>query len=272
MRLFIPALIVLSFLASSCATVPHSGRSQLNLVSDAEINQLAAKSYQQILKKEKPCTDARLTALVERVAGRIIRAAEDMDAPGFDWEVRLIEKDEANAFCLPGGKIVVYTGILKTAENEAGLAAVIGHEVAHAVARHGAERMSQELLISGAMAIGAIALDAGSSPERRRLLAAIGLGANVGIILPFSRRHEEEADEIGLFYMARAGYDPSGAPKLWARMKKTFSGKEPPVWLSTHPSSAARMENLRSLLPQAMEIYRSAPEKHGTGEKLMMDD
>ncbi len=264
--------LVVTALLAACATVPHSGRTQINLVSDAELNRLAAQSFKEILKKEKICADARLNALVDRVAGRIIRAAEEMDMPGFDWEVRLIEKDEANAFCLPGGKIVVYTGLLKTAENEAGLAAVIGHEVAHAVARHGAERMSQELILSGAMALGAIALDAGSSPERRRLLAAIGLGANVGIILPFSRRHEEEADEIGLFYMARAGYDPSGAPGLWARMKKTFSGKEPPVWLSTHPSSAARMENLRSLLPQAMEIYRNAPEQYGIGEKLIMDD
>ncbi len=140
-----------------------------------------------LLKKETISTNQRLTRQVKKVARRIIAAAEALDHPGFDWKVMLIEKDEANAFCMPGGKFAVYTVILPIAGNEAGLAAVIGHEVAHAVARHGAERMSQELMLSGAMTLGSIAIKADSSPEKRRLMAAISLGADVGIILPFSR-------------------------------------------------------------------------------------
>jgi predicted Zn-dependent protease len=255
-------------LLAACATVPHSGRSQLLIVSDGEIDALAARSYKTLLERERPCADRRLTARVKKVAQRIIAAAEELDHPGFDWEVSLIEKDEANAFCMPGGKIAVYTGIIPLAKNEAGLAAVLGHEVAHAVARHGAERMSQQLLLTGMIALGNIALSAEASPENRRILAAIGLGAEVGIILPFSRLQEEEADEIGLYYMAGAGYDPAEAPRLWQRMAAAFGGKEPPVWLSTHPSSAQRTANLTALVPEAEKYYQDAPHHYGTGEDL----
>jgi predicted Zn-dependent protease len=256
--------------AVACASVPHTGRRQFNVVSDKQMNQLALKAFQEVIEKEPESSDKRLKAIVKRVADRVSKAAETIDHPGFDWDVRLIDKDVPNAFCLPGGKIVVFTGILPYARNEAGLAAIIAHEVAHAVARHGGERLSQQLALRGAVTAGGEILkekDGKLSQKAKMLLGALGLGATVGVILPYSRTHEFESDQIGQIYMARAGYDPTEATKLWTRMSKI---KKPPipVWLSTHPADDDRVRKLNENLPDARKHYSEAPVKYGRGSLL----
>ncbi len=242
----------------SCETAPISGRSQLILLSPGEEVKLGLQAYQEILKKEKISTDPEKTALLARVGARIAAATGRTD---FQWEFRLIENDKVvNAFCLPGGKVAVYTGILPITRDEAGLAAVIGHEIAHATARHGAERMSQGLLVQAGLAAGAIA--AGSSgrdsASTQALLGALGAGATLGIILPFSRLQETEADRLGLIYMARAGYDPRAARDLWVRMADASAkmGRSTPEWMSTHPSNASRIRDIEAMLPEALAIYK----------------
>lgn len=254
----------------ACASVPHTGRRQFNLISDAQLNALGLKAFDEIVANEPELKDERLTELVKKVAVRVSKAAEAIDKPGFQWEVRVVDRDIANAFCLPGGKIVVYSGIFPYAKTEAGLAAVIAHEVAHAVARHGGERVSQNLALKGALSIGAEVLkkDKGKLDERSRLLlGALGMGGTIGVILPYSRIHEYEADRIGQIYMAKAGYDPGEAVTLWERMAQI---KKPPipVWLSTHPSDEDRVRKLKEFLPDAQKYYQEAPTKHGGGALL----
>jgi len=263
-------LCVLIVLVVGCASVPHTGRRQLNIVSDSQLNSLALKAFNEITAKEPESKDQRLKEIVRRVADRVSKAAEDIDQPGFDWEVRLIDKDVPNAFCLPGGKIVVYTGLVPFAKNEAGLAAVIAHEVAHAVVRHGGERLSQQVALQGALSVGGEILrnKDGSLDKRSQLiLGAMGMGAALGVVLPYSRTHEFEADRIGQIYMARAGYDPAESVRLWERMSKI---KKPPipVWLSTHPADEDRVRKLREMLPDGRKYYDEAPSKHGTGTLL----
>lgn len=261
---------ILVLIVAACATVPHTGRRQLNMVSEKDLDKLALKAFNEITAKESQVEDKRLNQIVHRIVDRVSKAAETIDKPGFKWDVRVIEKDTPNAFCLPGGRIVVYSGIVPYAKNEAGLAAVIAHEVAHAVARHGAERLSQQVALKGALTLGSEVLkkDDGQLDQKARLLlGALGLGATVGVVLPYSRVHEFEADHIGQLYMARAGYDPSAAVDLWGRMAQI---KKPPIpiWLSTHPSDEDRVEKLRESLPQAREQYDKAPEKLGVGVLL----
>lgn len=269
LRLRMLTLLVV-ILAVACASVPHTGRRQFNVVSDRQLNELALKAFQQIAAKEPESSDKRLKKIVQRVADRVSKAAETIDKPEFDWEVKLIDKDVPNAFCLPGGKIVVYTGILPYARNEAGLAAIIAHEVAHAVARHGGERLSQQLALRGAVSAGGQILkkeDGTLDQKSKLILGALGLGATVGVILPYSRTHEFESDQIGQMYMARAGYDPAEAIKLWRRMSKI---KKPPipVWLSTHPADEDRVRKLAEHLPDARKHYSEAPTKFGRGSLL----
>ena len=255
------SILLVTILAVACASVPHTGRRQFNVVSDQQINQLALKAFRELVEKEPESTDQRLKNIVEQTASRVSKAAETVDGPKFDWEVRLIDKDIPNAFCLPGGKIVVYTGILPYAHDEAGLAAIISHEVAHAVARHGGERLSQQLALRGAVLAGGEVLkkeDGTIDQKTKMLLGALGLGATVGVILPYSRTHESEADQIGQMYMARAGYDPKEAINLWKRMSDI---KKPPipVWLSTHQADYDRLLKLTEHLPEAMKHYSEAP-------------
>lgn len=258
------------FIVVSCATVPHTGRRQFNVVPDNQVNELGLKAFQEVVAKEPESTDKRVTDIVHRVANRISRAAEAIDKPGFNWEVKVIDRDVPNAFCLPGGKIVVFTGLLPYVKNEAGLAAVIAHEVAHAVARHGAERLSQQLAMKGAISVGGEVLkrdDGKLSGTAKLLLGALGMGGTIGVILPYSRIHEFEADRIGQLYMAKAGYDPSEAVQLWSRMAKIQ--KPPiPVWLSTHPTDEDRIKKLKEFLPDAEKVYAKAPTKYGLGEPL----
>lgn len=257
-------------IVGSCASVPHTGRRQFNVVPDNQINSLALKAFHEVVDKEPKCSDKKFSEIVRRVADRISQAAEAVDKPNFKWEVRVVDKDIPNAFCLPGGKIVVFTGLMPYVKNEAGLAAVIAHEVAHAVARHGAERLSQQLALRGAVSVGGEILkkkDGSLDGSTKLLLGALGMGGTIGVILPYSRVHEFEADRIGQIYMARAGYDPAEAVRLWGRMAKIQ--KPPiPVWLSTHPADADRVKKLQEFLPDAQKFYGDAPAKYGLGETI----
>jgi len=263
-------LFVIFITYCGCASVPHTGRRQFNVVSDSQINALALKTFNEVVSKEPESRDQHLKEIVDRVADRVSKAAETLDKPGFDWKLKVIEKDLPNAFCLPGGKIVVYSGLVPYAKNEAGLAAVIAHEVAHAVARHGAERLSQQLALDTTLNVSGEILrkkDGTLDAKTRVLLGALGMGGTLGIILPYSRTHEFEADRIGQIYMARAGYDPTEGLRLWERMSKI---NKPPIpeWLSTHPTDEDRIRRLREMLPEAMRDYEKAPVKYGTGAML----
>jgi predicted Zn-dependent protease len=240
------------------------------MVSDADLNSLGIQAFNSVMQQESRSKDKQLTETVRAVSQRITQAAEALDKPKFNWDVELVERDVANAVCLPGGKIIVFTGIIPYAHNEAGLAAIVGHEVAHAVARHGGERLSQKLALQSALGLSGEILRGrdGKLDQRTRLiLGALGLGAEVGIVLPYSRIHEFEADRIGQLYMARAGYDPQEYVKLWERMAKI---KKPPipVWLSTHPTDDERIAKLKENLPAAMREYENAVTKYGAGRTL----
>ncbi len=268
-RLPILLCFILSFLIS-CATVPHSGRRQLNFVSDQQLDSLGAQAFKEIISREPISEDKQLTKAVKQVADRITKVADETDNPGFDWQFKLIDRDVPNAFVLPGGRVVIYKGILPLAKNEAGLAAIIGHEVAHAVARHGAERLSQQLTLKGITTIGSEIFrsnDGNLDAKSRAIIGALGFGATVGVILPFSRTHELEADKIGQIYMAKAGYDPEEAVRLWKRMGELNKGSIP-VWLSTHPPDEERLDSLRERLPEARKLYGQAKERFGVGATL----
>jgi predicted Zn-dependent protease len=249
--------LVAALIAIACETVPVTGRRQVQLLSAPEEMKLGLQTYEQILKKSKVSTDPQLNALVTRVGSRIAAATERRDLP---WEYRVIEDNQANAFALPGGKIAVYTGILPITRDDAGLAAVLGHEVAHVTARHGGERISQQTLAQiGVSAAGLLAGVALGDPGASQLAAAaLGVGAQYGVLLPFSRAQESEADHIGLIYMAKAGYDPRAARDLWIRMADAAkSGQRPPEFLSTHPSEETRITQIEQWLPEALKYYRS---------------
>ena len=258
------ATLALSAVAfSACATNPYTERSQLLLVPESEEMQLGAQAYEQVLHspKVKISHDPREVEPVKRVAERIIEAAKNSKyaerARQFEWEVTVIEDDKTmNAFALPGGKIAVYTGIFPVAKNEAGLAAILGHEVTHALARHGAERMSQGLLAQLGLEAASIALGSGTNPAvGQATMAALGLGMNVGVLLPFSRAHESEADHIGLLLAAQAGYDPVEAIHVWERMERLSKG-QPPEFLSTHPGHGTRIKQLQEWMLEALSSYR----------------
>lgn len=268
MRAGIPFFLILCGLISllaACESAPVTGRSQLMLVSEGEERQMGLQAYREVLSKESLSHDARANALVEKVGRRIAEAAERPPgelwrAPRFRWEFKTIDNKEPNAFCLPGGKIVVYTGILPITRTEAGLAVVVGHEVAHALARHGAERMSDQLAAQMGATAAAVALSATVSGRNRTylpaMMAALGASATVGYLLPMSRAQESEADRIGLVLMALAGYDPREAITVWERMRAASTGRNQPEWLSTHPADTTRLADIRRWLPEAMKYYR----------------
>ena len=224
---------------------------------------LGDQAYKEILSKEKLSTNSRLAAIVRRVGERL---AKTTTMPDLKWEFNLVESEQQNAFALPGGKVAIYTGILSMCKNEAGLAAVMGHEIAHAIARHGARRMSQQMVIQGGMSLASASLANAGSHDL--IMGALGLGANYGVVLPYSRSNESEADEIGLTYMARAGYDPKEAVQFWSRFSQAKGAAQPPEILSTHPADTTRISNLNKLLPKATQIYQGSSQKHGLGETL----
>jgi predicted Zn-dependent protease len=248
--------------AAGCSEVEGTGRKRIMLVSESEESSLGVQAYQEILAAEKISTDQKMTAIVRRVGQRIAAVA---DRPDFEWEFNLIESDQVNAFCLPGGKIAVYTGILPIMQNEAGMAAVMGHEVAHATARHGAERMSQHLAVGVVQEAASRGLGDAAPGTREGVLGALGVGTQVGVLLPFSRTHELEADQLGLELMAKAGYDPQEAVRLWERMRDASAGK-PPEFLSTHPGEDRRIAQLEEFMDDALETYEDAKPQHGLGE------
>ena len=240
--------------AAACATVPVTGRRQVILLSEGEERQMGLSSYQEVLKKSRLSSDAVATEQVRRVGRRIAEATGRAD---YQWEFSLIEDKQANAFCLPGGKVAVYTGILPLTRDDAGLAAVLGHEIAHAIARHGGERVSQGLLVQVPLAVAQVALAGNDPAMTRQVTALLGAGATVGILLPWSRTQESEADHLGLIYMAKAGYDPHAARDLWVRMAEASKGSaRPPEFLSTHPAEATRIKQIEAWLPEALQYYQ----------------
>lgn len=247
----VPMLLVVS-----CATVPGTGRKQLRLLPESQEMALGVQAFQEVKQQMKVSTDPQANEMVRRVGERIARAA---NRPDYKWEFAVIDDPAANAFCLPGGKIAVFTGILPVTQNEDALAVVMGHEVAHALAHHGNERISQGLLAE----IGGNALMIGMSRRDPRVQqavgAAYGLGAQLGVLLPFSRKQESESDYIGLMLTAEAGYDPREAIAFWQRMhQKARERGQPPEFLSTHPSSRRRLAQLEEWMPKAVELASRA--------------
>ncbi len=258
---------IVLFSLAGCATVPVTGRQQLRLIPSQQVMAMSYQSYNDFVKKAKVSKDLQATAMVVRVGQNVRQAVErylrqqgqEGLVSDYRWEFNLVEDKTANAFALPGGKVVVNTGLLPIAQNDAGLAVVVGHEIAHAIAEHGNERMSQGL----AFQLGGVALSQALStkPEQTQQLfmAAFGAGAQVGILLPYGRLQESEADHLGLIFMAMAGYDPRAAIPFWQRMMAQKEDRgEPPEFLSTHPAGATRIKELQELLPEAMQYYSGA--------------
>lgn len=257
-------LLLLCFLFNACGKVPITGRRQLGLLPESELMGMSLTSYNQFLSANKVVTSGNELALVKRVGDKLskqitsyLQANKMSDrVAGFKWEFNLIEDKTINAWCMPGGKIVFYTGIMPVCKDEAGVAVVMGHEIAHAIARHGNERMSQGM----AQQLGGVALSAAlaskSQQTQQLFTTAYGIGTQVGAMLPFSRLHESEADEMGLYFMAMAGYDPRVAPGFWQRM--SAGGGRTPEFLSTHPSPSTRIANLNKWMPKAIQYYNQA--------------
>ena len=257
------ACLTLVLLLAACAEVPLTHRRSLQLLPQSQLAAMGLQEYSKVLKESKLSQDQAKVDMVRRVGRGIALAAEgfmkdtgrEREIKDYKWEFNLIEDDKVmNAWCMPGGKVAVYTGILPVTRDETGLAVVMGHEVAHAMANHGNERMSQALLATmGGVAL-SVALSEKPSQTRQLYMAAFGVGASVGILLPYSRVHESEADRIGLMLMARAGYDPKEAVPFWQRMNEK-AGTRAPEFLSTHPAPASRIENINTYIPEAMPYY-----------------
>lgn len=237
-------------------TNPETGRRSRVGMSPAEEKSLGFQAYQEVLSQSDVVSSGPEVDIVNRVVPKLVAATGDAGRD-FDWQTSVVRSKQANAFCLPGGKVVVYTGILPIAGSEAGLATVLGHEIAHATSRHGAQRVLESSLAQTAMTGVQFSTGNMDPRDRAQLLALLGAGAQVGVLLPFSRKHETEADEIGLMYMARAGYDPEESIRFWQRMAEAGGG-QPPEFVSTHPSHGTRIENLKRAMPKAMEEYQRA--------------
>lgn len=251
-------------LCYACATVAVTGRKQLSLVSNGEIIPMSAQQYQEVIKKGPLSTNQEQTELIKRVGVRVQKAVEQYMASkgasseldGFKWEFNLIDDPKTvNAWCMPGGKVAFYTAILPICKDEEGVAVVMGHEVAHAIANHGRERMSQGLVEQFGLSTLGAAMGQNPTATQQLFMQAVGMGSNIGM-LKFSRNHESEADHIGLIFMSMAGYNPNTAPKFWQRMTEMSGGQQPPEFLSTHPSHETRIKDLEGWIPEAMQYYK----------------
>lgn len=260
--LFLPFLLLL--LLSECGSVPITGRKQLSLVPDQQVLSLSLQQYGEFIKAAPKSTDHSNTILVQKVGRNIANAVETYlrengyaeEVKNYSWEFNLVKSGDVNAFCMPGGKIVVYEGILPYTQNETGLAVVLGHEVAHAVAKHANERMSNQIATEYGTAAISTALSGKSAGVQQAAAVAIGLGTQYGILLPYSRKQELEADKLGLIFMAMAGYDPSVAAAFWQRMSQ--KGSSVPEFTSTHPSDNTRIQQIQKDLPEALKYYKGA--------------
>jgi len=260
------SLLTALVLTTGCMTEPFTGRKQFLLTSMASETKLGLQSWNEVLSTEKVSTDAKMNAAMQRVGNNLKQAANQ---PDFQWEFKVIASDQANAFCLPGGKVAVYSGLFKYVANDAELAAVVGHEIAHAVARHGGERMSQAMAVNfGASVVNLLLSKETSASQQRWMMAYTGV-STVGL-LAYSRTHEYAADEIGLFYMARAGYDPKGAVDFWNKFSQANAGKGSPIgdFLSTHPLDSKRIAKLREIESKATLEYEIAPRRFGYGQQF----
>lgn len=262
MRNILIALLIAGFVGG-CATNAVTGRKQLSLVSESELQLMATNQYQAFLKENKPLPSSNSqAAMVDRVGERIANAitryytneGKGEVLEGYQWEFNTVDSKEANAWCMPGGKVVVYTGLLPITQDETGLAIVMGHEIAHAIASHGNERMSAGMVQQGLGAAVQVAMAQKPAETQNLFLTAFGVGSQVFGILPFSRKQETEADEFGLIFAAMAGYDPRQAVPFWERMAQQGGGA-PPEFLSTHPSNQTRIRNLERFMPKAMKYY-----------------
>jgi len=264
-RLF-TALFLVASLAIACSKNAVTGRSQLKLLPESELQTMATTQYAEFLSKNKVVSTSnnRDAEMVRRVGQRITKAVTDYYSSikkssildGYKWEYNLVDDKAVNAWCMPGGKIVVYTGLLPISQNEAALAVVMGHEVSHAIFQHGNERISQQL---GAQLVGAglqVAVANKPAETQNAFLLAYGVGAQAGFLLPYARKHELEADRYGLWWAAMAGYNPQEAIPLWERMEKASQGQSPPEFLSTHPSEGRRIDQLQKFMPEAMKYYK----------------
>lgn len=262
-KIFLYYLIVALFFIA-CAKVPITGRKQFNMLPESMLASESLTSYRQFLGSHKVVSATAEAQMVKNVGSRISRAVENYllqkkqkdRVRDYKWEFNLVQDPTVNAWCMPGGKVVFYSGIMPVTQTEVGIAVVMGHEIAHAVARHGNERMSQMLAMQmGGIAL-AVALNDKPDQTRNMILAAYGIGTTVGVMLPFSRQHESEADKMGLVFMALAGYNPEEAISFWQRMAANSKGTKPPEFLSTHPADETRIKDLRAFLPQAKKYYK----------------
>ncbi|SDX66297.1 M48 family metallopeptidase [Hymenobacter psychrophilus] len=258
------ALASCLFVAAACSTVPITGRRQLSLVSDTEMNQMAAQEYQKVLSTSQVVNSGAQAAMVKRVGQRIEQAVQQyfsqqnqsQQLEGYAWEFSLIQDKQENAWAMPGGKTAVYTGILPITKDENGLAVVMGHEIAHAVARHSSERMSQQMAAQGLGGVVSSAVGQNPSATQNVFLQAVGVGSQLGL-LRYGRNQESEADHLGLIFMAMAGYNPDGAVEFWQRMDARESQASPPEFLSTHPSNGSRISRIQQELPEARKYYKA---------------
>ena len=257
------ALVVAAAVLVTCSTVPITGRKQLNLIPESEIMSMSFSEYDAFLKENKLSTNKEQTEMVKRAGNKIANAVEiylkeqglSSRIKDFKWEFNLVDDATPNAWCMPGGKVVFYSGILPICKDEAGVAVVMGHEIAHAVAKHGSERMSQQLGVQAGATALSVMMREKPQQTQQIYMSAFGVATQVGMLLPYSRTHEYEADKLGLIFMAIAGYDPSTAVDFWTRMS-TLGGASTPAYLSTHPSNANRIEAIKKELPEAMRYYK----------------
>ncbi|MDR1860540.1 MAG: M48 family metallopeptidase [Bacteroidales bacterium] len=251
-------------LAVACSTVPLTGRRQLLLMPESEVVSLSLTSYSSFLEENKLSSNTTQADAIKRVGARLSKAVEEYlrlnglekEIANFQWEFNLVESDEVNAWCMPGGKVVFYTGILPITQDDTGIAVVMGHEIAHAVAKHGNERMSQSMMAELGGTVLSEVLQTKPAATQALFTTAYGLGTQVGVLLPFSRKHESEADHLGLIFMAMAGYDPHVAVSFWQRMASASSGSTSEL-LSTHPSDNRRIADLEKEMDEAMKYYKA---------------